>query len=352
MTTISIAMATYNGARFIREQLDSLAAQTVLPEELIVSDDGSTDDTLSIIEEFAKTARFQVKIVRNETRLGYRANFMKCAALCTGDLIAFCDQDDIWFKQKLERQLRHFADSTVFLSCHNVKLIDQQGRDLGRDLQQFQSSLPFSYSSASPFAYCQGFTQIFRRQLLSFFYLWDSSIDHHITTERMAHDEWYFFLALIVGFVKYDLEPLAFYRQHDFNVSGPKLETRNAVSKLLHAIFAEWRPEYQPFMAAAANREQILKILSSNTCNSLGISSNAKADNRIKDAYLMYAKLHEALQRRHGLYSTASFSQRMHFLISSVNNGDYKIRNKNNWKFSIPGLIRDCIYTIAPGKRD
>jgi glycosyltransferase involved in cell wall biosynthesis len=351
MTTISIAMATYNGARFIREQLDSLAAQTVLPLELIVTDDGSSDDTLAIIEEFAKTAPFQVQIVRNETRLGFRTNFMKCATLCTGDLIAFCDQDDIWFEQKLERQLSHFADPMVFLSCHNAKLIDQQGRDVGRSLHQFPSSLPFSYCSASPFAYCHGFTQVFRRQLLSFFCLWDSSIEHYMITERMAHDRWYFFLALVIGFVKYDPESLALYRQHDLNTSGPESEPKNAVSKILHKIFSDWRPQYEPLRAAAANREQILKTLSSNIRNHPEISPNAKVEDRVKNACLMWAEMHESLERRHSLYSTTSFSHRLRILISSVKNGDYKMRNANGWKFTIPGLIRDCIYTLAPRDR-
>jgi glycosyltransferase involved in cell wall biosynthesis len=345
MTTISIAMATYNGARFIREQLDSLAAQTVLPVELIVADDGSTDDTLAIVEEFAKTALFHVQIVRNETRLGYRTNFMKCAALCTGDLIAFCDQDDIWFSQKLERQLNHFADPMVYLSCHNVKLIDHQGRDLGRDLPQFRSSLPFSYWSVSPFAYCQGFTQVFRRQLLSFFHLWDSSIDHNIIAEPMAHDEWYFFLALVIGSVKYDPEPLALYRQHDANSSGPQLETKNAVAKILHKTFLDRRPEYEAFRTAAANRAQILRTLSR-------ISPNAEADNRIKNAGLMYTKLHESLERRRSLYSTRSISKRMRILISSVNNGDCQIGNMNGWKYGMLGFIRDCIYALAYRKQN
>jgi glycosyltransferase involved in cell wall biosynthesis len=345
MTTISIAMATYNGARFIREQLDSLAAQTVLPVELIVADDGSTDDTLAIVEDFAKTARFRVQIVRNETRLGYRANFMKCAALCAGDLIAFCDQDDIWFRQKLERQLSHFADPTIYLSCHNVKLIDHQGRDLGRDLPQFRSSLPFSYWSASPFAYCQGFTQVFRRQLLSFFHLWDFSIDHNVVTEPMAHDEWCFFLALVFGFVKYDPEPLALYRQHDANASGPQLETKNAVAKILHKTFLDRRPEYEPFRTAAANRARILRALSR-------ISPNAEADDRIKNAGLMYTKLRESLERRRSLYSTTSISKRLRILISSVNNGDCRIGKMNGWKYGMLGFIRDCIYTLAYRKQN
>src|SRR5664280_13480 len=100
---ISIAMATYNGERFIREQLDSLARQTYLPCELIVSDDGSTDRTLEIVEDFAKSAPFSVRAYRNEQNLGYADNFLKAASLCDGEWIAFCDQDDVWFDNKLAR---------------------------------------------------------------------------------------------------------------------------------------------------------------------------------------------------------------------------------------------------------
>src|SRR5262245_6144046 len=99
--SISVAMATFNGERFLRRQLSSLTEQTVNPSELIVTDDGSRDDTLTILLRFAKTAPFPVRIVQNETRLGYRANFMKAATLCSSDLIAFCDQDDVWEPKKL-----------------------------------------------------------------------------------------------------------------------------------------------------------------------------------------------------------------------------------------------------------
>jgi glycosyltransferase involved in cell wall biosynthesis len=102
MTTISIAMATYNGARFIREQLNSLAAQTELPSELVVTDDGSTDNTIEIVSEFARNAPFPVSVFPGNQRLGFRANFMNCASLCSGDLISFCDQDDVWQTQDLK----------------------------------------------------------------------------------------------------------------------------------------------------------------------------------------------------------------------------------------------------------
>lgn len=116
---ISIAMATYNGERFIREQLDSIAQQTLLPVELVVTDDGSNDSTLAIIDDFAKTAPFEVKIVRNEKQLGFADNFLKAASFCVGDFIAFCDQDDVWMVNKLERCMQAFHDNAVVLSVHS-----------------------------------------------------------------------------------------------------------------------------------------------------------------------------------------------------------------------------------------
>src|SRR6478609_12105203 len=101
--TVSVAMATYNGAKFLQAQLDSLAAQTQLPDELVVGDDGSSDDTLAILEAFAASAPFPVRVDRNETRPDYGDNFMRTALRCTGDYIAFCDQDDVWLPEKIER---------------------------------------------------------------------------------------------------------------------------------------------------------------------------------------------------------------------------------------------------------
>ena len=81
---ISIAMATYNGAKYIRDQLDTLGRQTLPPVELVVTDDGSTDATLSIVEAFSAVAPFPVRIIRNTNRLGYEENFLKAASLCAG----------------------------------------------------------------------------------------------------------------------------------------------------------------------------------------------------------------------------------------------------------------------------
>src|SRR5262245_39518929 len=110
MISVSIAMATCNGEKYIRRQLDSLAAQKQIPAELVIADDKSEDNTISIIDGFAKTAPFPVRVYRNETRLGYRANFMRAAGLCQSELIGFCDQDDNWYPQKIEVSVKPFTD--------------------------------------------------------------------------------------------------------------------------------------------------------------------------------------------------------------------------------------------------
>src|SRR5579884_3482594 len=120
-------MATYNGDRFLREQLDSIAAQTRAPHELVVSDDGSTDRTLEIVREFSASAPFPVKLLQDERRLNYRLNFRRAAQNCSGDLIAFSDQDDVWQTDKLEKMARAFADPAILLAYHNAIVSSEGG---------------------------------------------------------------------------------------------------------------------------------------------------------------------------------------------------------------------------------
>ncbi len=119
-------MATFNGARFLKEQLASLAKQSHLPAELVVTDDGSTDETLSIFELFARVAPFQVLVHRNDRRLGYGMNFLKAASLYAGDVIAFCDQHDFWLPAKLERLSTVFGHSQADLVAHSAEVTNAQ----------------------------------------------------------------------------------------------------------------------------------------------------------------------------------------------------------------------------------
>ena len=107
---ISIALATYNGAEFLQEQLNSFLHQTRLPDELVACDDASSDDTMEILEAFRKIAPFAVNIYSNRENLGHLRNFEKVLALCAGDLIFLSDQDDVWDKEKIALVVNHFTE--------------------------------------------------------------------------------------------------------------------------------------------------------------------------------------------------------------------------------------------------
>ena len=114
--TLSVALCTYNGATYLRQQWNSLLAQEWLPNELIISDDGSTDGTLELVRELAAEAPFKTIILQNITPLGYSRNFGQAIAACTGDLIFLCDQDDAWLPHKT----RTLATYLLTHSHHDV----------------------------------------------------------------------------------------------------------------------------------------------------------------------------------------------------------------------------------------
>jgi len=209
VTDISVALCTYNGGRFLREQLESLASQSVLPAELQVGDDGSTDNTLEIVEEFARTAPFPVGIARNERQLGYGENFIQTARRCSSEWIAFCDQDDVWNANKLARCSAEMGEG-VSLIVHKAD----------GDLSPLQHHVNPPLS-VFPRWYYYGFCQVFHRRILSF-----ERRRLPWAVVQDAHDVWVPFVAGMIGTIIWINEPLATYRQHGGNVSKtlPKLQ--------------------------------------------------------------------------------------------------------------------------------
>lgn len=104
--TISVAMCTYQGGSFLAEQLESIQSQSVLPDEIVICDDASTDATVTILKAYLSSAPFDVRIVVNPTRRGVVRNFEKALSLCTGDYVLFADQDDVWSSHKIEILVR------------------------------------------------------------------------------------------------------------------------------------------------------------------------------------------------------------------------------------------------------
>ena len=132
---ISIALCTYNGGLFLARQLASFQQQTVLPFELVICDDCSSDNTLEIVHDFAASALFPVRIYRNEHNLGFVANFERAIGLCQGDLIALSDQDDIWYPTRLEQAQQAFAaHPEVGLVFSDADIIDDQDELTGKRL--------------------------------------------------------------------------------------------------------------------------------------------------------------------------------------------------------------------------
>jgi hypothetical protein len=208
-------MTSFNGARFLRAQLDSLSAQTVKPAELVVCDDGSKDATLAILADFAASAPFPVRIVHNARRLGYRANFIQAAGLCRGDIIAFCDQDDIWMPEKLARVAASFAaDGDVALVYHNAMLITADGATL-RPFYDTPPSAPVSPAlTLPPWHLGYGYALAFRRDLLAALPYWAGLKDAYHADQPMGHDLFVFMVASTLGSIGYIDECLVQYRQH------------------------------------------------------------------------------------------------------------------------------------------
>ena len=106
-------MCTYNGEPFISKQLESIASQTVLPDEVVICDDGSTDDTIMLVERFSSHVGFEVRLYENPTNLGFIGNFSKAMSLCSGDTIFLADQDDVWLDRKIEVYLNRLKNPEI-----------------------------------------------------------------------------------------------------------------------------------------------------------------------------------------------------------------------------------------------
>ena len=114
---VSVVMATYNGEPYLREQLDSIVGQTYPIHELIVQDDGSTDRTIEIARSYEQQYPF-VHVYVNEQNRGFQENFRTAVMLATGDFVALSDQDDVWFPEKIAKQVEAIGLCAICYSQH------------------------------------------------------------------------------------------------------------------------------------------------------------------------------------------------------------------------------------------
>jgi Glycosyl transferase family 2 len=261
MPTLAVAMATYNGARWLPEQLASIAAQTRLPERLIVSDDGSADATPELVERFARTSPMPVTLLEGPRR-GLAENFWHAASQAHEDLIAWADQDDVWHPDKLLRCERALeAGGSDFVS-HSAVVVDQRGRPLGGRYPHYRSNARREALTGDPRHVPSGFASLFRRHLLARVD-WEARPASHQTYRQMNHDHAVSLVAFACGVRSELRDPLACYRQHDSNSAGdPSARGAEAITLAMRVGAAQFLDlarvmlEQGGFAAAASDRPE------------------------------------------------------------------------------------------------
>lgn len=337
MPSISIALATRNGETYLPAQLESLAAQTAPPHELVVTDDGSDDRTVAIVERFAARAPFPVRLSVNEATLGYRRNFLQAAGLCSGDLVAFCDQDDVWNADKLAVMTPVFDDPEIMFAYHNAILIDAGGRPCGRLYRGVEGTKDFPPLARDPWISPPGFTQIFRRDLMRFSQMHGATFDVDWPQEPLAHDQWFALLASVLGHVVFVRKPLALYRQHGGNTFGAYPDRRARLFRL-----ARGEKFIRLAARASRNRVELLERLQAD----LVPAQRERAQRGI--AY--YDALSRSLDARLPVYASASIAQRFGALWTLLRSGAYGKRN-GSARFTGLDLAMDAYLAVPFGPR-
>ena len=220
---ISIAMATYNGERFIQEQLDSILEQSVQDFELIVCDDCSKDSTVDILQKYA-AADNRIHVYKNEVNLGFKKNFEKAISLCSGEFIALSDQDDIWEKNHLEVLAGMIAHNS--LACGNAIMVDADNQPLGQYLNE-NEKLYFFPSDGKKYMYrglltgncLQGASMLMKSDFVQRVLPFPDKVRYH--------DVWFALCACFENGIVYNFTPITRYRQHGDNITYHTHTTKN-----------------------------------------------------------------------------------------------------------------------------
>ena len=211
---ISIAIATFNGERYLRQQLDSLYNQTRIPDEIFVSDDGSKDKTHEILEEYRD--KYGLKYVINNQSLGVNKNFEQAIRSCNGDYIMICDQDDIWFPDKIEKsfdKIKAIEGNNAAVVSSQCYDIDQNGCIISKRTKIKKDSYTCADTLLQPANCSQGCTLMINKKMIEMLRPFPEN-------RIMMYDAYIGFVAASIG-IKYNMAiPLMFYRHHDTNVTA------------------------------------------------------------------------------------------------------------------------------------
>lgn len=266
MTTVHILLATYNGERFLSEQLESLRNQKHSNWTLTVSDDVSTDNTCAIVTQFANSVTQKVTLLSEGPSLGPTSNFFRLmnhvAIDSENDLIAFCDQDDVWFNDKLERAVhwhQTFGDIPTRLYCSRTQFVNDQLVPIGLSPKLRR---PPSFENALVQNIASGNTMVMSYQVLVAL--------RHIHVKHSVWHDWttYLVATALGGKIEFDEQPSLLYRQHTNNVIGSNNGYQASLKRVLPILQGRYKQWSHMTAAAVADISDQLPHQSAETLQS------------------------------------------------------------------------------------
>jgi len=246
---VSVAVATYNGSSFLREQLDSIYAQTYKNIEVVVCDDKSTDNTVDILEEYRQ--RYGLKYYVNDRNLRVVKNFEKAMGLCSGEYVALCDQDDVWLPDKIQKSLgkmyqleEQAGDQVPLLVFTDLTVVDEHLQVRHPSFWRLMKHNPDHHTLNRLLVghLVTGCTILANRTLVK--------MAAEIPPAAFMHDMWLAWIAAYFGNIAYIREPTVLYRQHHNNVVGATHRTwsqffENVLRKVKKLDFRTLGPELE-----------------------------------------------------------------------------------------------------------
>jgi hypothetical protein len=330
-------MATYNGERYLSAQLESLRRQSRLPDELVISDDDSSDRTLDIAEAFAARAPFEVRILCNHRNIGWSNNFFRAIGACSGKIVALCDQDDVWLPDKLAFGQRAFAsDPDAALVVHSARVVNEALRPLWSDpgnhikkRETVQAGIvpPLGRTYA-------GFTMMVRATYVDAIRQTESP-SVSAGALGLGHDGWLTLVCGGLGNVHRLCDELVLYRRHaataTLSWSGDLATAGDAKMRLLYrahfaarkALYAATEEAHRERSRQSEARAFYLEGLKP-AAEQLGAPASRGLD-RCLAAHKLYA---EAMERRALLYSSLTRRARVRGIAAGLARGDYGPRER------------------------